>query len=135
LRQAYITILILMLSIFISFGLISNFINRYGLFYNLLQGAFMSLFTGGCLYLYFRFIERTNHKSISGQNLPMKAKILWRTFFWLGIVALLLGIGISEVSNQQFLFAGFAVIFLGFALMAIGVLISQGRLFQTANTP
>ena len=129
-RQAHITILIFMLSLFIAFGLISNFINGYGFIYNLTQGVFMSLFGGCCLYLYFRLIERSQHKMQNAQNLPLKAMILWRVFFWLGIFALIAGVGISSVSSQDFLFAGFAVIFSGFVLMAVGFLMSQGRLLR-----
>jgi len=43
-------IIIIMVSIFLSFGLISNFYDGESLAYNLFQGAFMSLLTGGALY-------------------------------------------------------------------------------------
>lgn len=58
LRQAYIMILIWVVSAFISFGIIANLIDNYGVLYNLGQGVFISLFSGGCLYLYFRLKDR-----------------------------------------------------------------------------
>jgi prepilin signal peptidase PulO-like enzyme (type II secretory pathway) len=122
-----------MLSIFIGFGLISNFINGYGLFYNLFQGAFMSFFVGGCLYLYFKHINR---KSQSGQDLPLKAKVAWRVLFWSGIFVLIFGTGLitayinNVLQSQIFQVLGFAVIIFGIVLMATGYLVSQGKLIN-----
>ena len=42
-------IMIYMLGFFLSFGLISNFIDNEGVMYNLLQGVFISVVTGGIL--------------------------------------------------------------------------------------
>jgi hypothetical protein len=54
LRPAYIMIIVWMISAFVAFGIIANLIENYGVLYNLGQGVFISLFSGGCLYLYFR---------------------------------------------------------------------------------
>ena len=43
-------IIIVMVGFFLSFGLISNLYNGYGWEYNLFQGIFISLSTGGVLY-------------------------------------------------------------------------------------
>jgi hypothetical protein len=43
-------IIIIMVGFFLSFGLISNFFDDESLTYNLFQGVFISLFTGGLLY-------------------------------------------------------------------------------------
>jgi hypothetical protein len=43
-------IIIIMVCFFLSFGLFSNFIDGESLTYNLFQGVFISLFTGGVLY-------------------------------------------------------------------------------------
>ncbi len=43
-------IIIIMVGFFLSFGLISNFFDGENLTYNLFQGVFISLFTGGLLY-------------------------------------------------------------------------------------
>jgi len=122
-----------MLSLFIAFGLFSNLIDNYGLIYNLTQGAFISLFSGCCLYLYFRLIERSYHKREAAQKLPLKTMILWRILFWLGVFALIVGVGVNSVRSQDFIFVSLAVIFLGFGLMVVGVLISQGRLLHKSN--
>lgn len=58
----------------------------------------------------------------------MRAKIVWRIVFWLGIIALLFGVGLSAYRNQEFLIAGLAVISLGIVLMGIGYLISLGKI-------
>jgi uncharacterized membrane protein len=62
-----------------------------------------------------------------GKN-PLKAKIIWRIIFWLGMITLLFGIGLSAYRNQEFLVIGFAVIFLGIVFMGIGYLISLGKI-------
>jgi uncharacterized membrane-anchored protein len=49
--------MIYMLALFLSFGLISNFIDNEGVIYNLLQGVFISLVTGGILY-FARYLSR-----------------------------------------------------------------------------
>jgi len=56
-------IIIIMVSIFLSFGLISNFYDGYGLAYNLFQGVFMSLFTGGVLYGVMILIRRRKRRT------------------------------------------------------------------------
>ena len=61
-RAAYIMILVWMVSAFISFGIISNLIDNYGVLYNLVQGVFIALFSGGCLYLYFRLRDHRNKR-------------------------------------------------------------------------
>jgi hypothetical protein len=43
-------IIIIMVGLFLGFGVFSNFIDGESLTYNLFQGVFMSLFTGGLLY-------------------------------------------------------------------------------------
>jgi hypothetical protein len=53
-------ILVWTASAFIGFGIISNLIDNYGVLYNLVQGIFISLFSGGCLYLYFRLKDLHN---------------------------------------------------------------------------
>jgi hypothetical protein len=58
----------------------------------------------------------------------LRAKIVWRIVFWLGIVTLLLGISLSAYRNQEFLIFGLAVITLGIVLMGIGYLISLGKI-------
>ena len=50
-------IMIYMLAFFLSFGIIANFINDMGIFYNLLQGVSISLVTGGVLYM-ARYLSR-----------------------------------------------------------------------------
>jgi len=40
-----------MLALFLSFGLVANFFDSEGLFLNLVQGTFISVFVGGVLYL------------------------------------------------------------------------------------
>jgi len=50
--------LIWVVSAFISFGIIANFIDNYGVLYNLGQGFFISLFSGGCLYFYVKLKDR-----------------------------------------------------------------------------
>jgi len=44
-------IIVWMLALFLSFGLVANSFDNGGLFYNLLQGIFVSVFVGGALYL------------------------------------------------------------------------------------
>ena len=44
-------IIIWMLALFLSFGLVANFLDSEGFFYNLLQGIFISGFVGGAFYL------------------------------------------------------------------------------------
>lgn len=61
-RAAYIMILVWMVSAFISFGIISNLIDNYGVLYNLVQGVFIALFSGMCLYLYFRLRDHRNKR-------------------------------------------------------------------------
>ena len=51
------TIMIWMLALFLSFGLISNFIENEGVMYNLLQGVSISMVTGGVLY-FARYLSR-----------------------------------------------------------------------------
>jgi hypothetical protein len=51
-------IIIIMVSIFLSFGLISNLFDGYSLAYTLFQGIFISLFTGGVLYGVMIIIRR-----------------------------------------------------------------------------
>ena len=51
-------IIIIMIGFFLSFGLISNFIDGESLAYNLFQGVFISLFTGGVLYGVMILIRR-----------------------------------------------------------------------------
>jgi hypothetical protein len=64
-----------------------------------------------------------------GQNQKsMRAKNIWRVAFWLGIITLLFGIGLSAYRNQEFLIYGIAVISLGIVLMGIGYLISLGKI-------
>jgi hypothetical protein len=58
----------------------------------------------------------------------LRAKIVWRIVFWLGIIALLFGVGLSAYRNQEFLIFGLAVISLGIVLMGIGYLISLGKI-------
>jgi len=55
-------ILVWTASAFIGFGIISNLIDNYGVLYNLVQGIFISLFSGGCLYLYFRLKDLRNKR-------------------------------------------------------------------------
>jgi hypothetical protein len=43
-------IIVWMLALFLSFGLVANFFDNEGLFYNLLQGTFISVLVGGALY-------------------------------------------------------------------------------------
>jgi hypothetical protein len=50
-------IMIYMLALFIGFGLISNFIDSEGVIYNLSQGVFISVVTGGILY-FARYLSR-----------------------------------------------------------------------------
>ncbi len=50
-------IILYMLAFFVSFGVISNFINDEGHLYNLSQGAFISVVTGGILY-FARYLSR-----------------------------------------------------------------------------
>ena len=50
-------IMIYMLAFFLSFGLISNLIDNYGVLYNILQGVFISLVTGGTLF-FVRYLSR-----------------------------------------------------------------------------
>jgi hypothetical protein len=56
-------IIIIMVSIFISFGLISNLFNGYSLKYNLFQGIFMSIFTGAMLYGVMIIIRRRKRRT------------------------------------------------------------------------
>ena len=50
-------IMIWILALFLSFGLISNFFDNEGVMYNLLQGVFISVVTGGVLY-FARYLSR-----------------------------------------------------------------------------
>jgi len=52
-----------MLALFLSFGLISNFIDGESLTYNLFQGVFMSLFTGGLLFGVMILIRRQKRRT------------------------------------------------------------------------
>lgn len=56
-------IIIFMVSIFLSFGLISNLFNGYSLAFNLFQGIFMSLFTGGVLYGVMILVRRRKRRT------------------------------------------------------------------------
>jgi len=58
----------------------------------------------------------------------LRAKIIWRIVFWLGIITLLFGIGLSAYSNQELLIFGLAFISIGIVLMGIGYLISLGKI-------
>jgi hypothetical protein len=59
-------IIIIMVSIFLSFGLIANLFNGYSLTYNLFQGIFMAIFTGAALYGAMIIIRRRKrHKAVS----------------------------------------------------------------------
>jgi hypothetical protein len=51
-------IIVWMLGFFLSFGVFSNFIDGESLTYNLFQGVFISLFTGGVLYGVMILIRR-----------------------------------------------------------------------------
>jgi hypothetical protein len=51
-------IIIIMVGFFLSFGVFSNFIDGESLAYNLFQGVFISLFTGGVLYGVMILIRR-----------------------------------------------------------------------------
>jgi len=51
-------------SIFLSFGLISNLFDGYSLAYNLFQGIFMSLFTGGALYGMMILVRRRKRRTL-----------------------------------------------------------------------
>ncbi|MGA3060457.1 MAG: hypothetical protein ABSD92_08820 [Candidatus Bathyarchaeia archaeon] len=51
-------IIIIMIGFFLGFAVFSNFIDGYGLAYNLFQGIFISLFTGGVLYGVMILIRR-----------------------------------------------------------------------------
>jgi predicted membrane channel-forming protein YqfA (hemolysin III family) len=68
------------------------------------------------------------------QGMPLKVRVLWRALFWSGIVALIIGTGLSTayindvVQSQVYLFLGFAVIIFGVALMTIGYLVSQEKI-------
>jgi len=44
-----------MVTVFIGFGILSNFFDSEGVFYNIGQGTFMALFVGVVLYLVRRF--------------------------------------------------------------------------------
>ena len=44
-------IMIWMVAMFVSFGLVSNLIDQYGVLYNLVQGVFVALFMGAVLLL------------------------------------------------------------------------------------
>ena len=44
-------IIVLMVALFLSFGLVANFFDSQGLFFNLFQGTFISIFVGGVFYL------------------------------------------------------------------------------------
>ncbi len=50
-------IMIYMLAFFLSFGIISNFIDNEGALYNLSQGVFIAVVTGGILY-FARYLSR-----------------------------------------------------------------------------
>ena len=65
LRPAYTTIIVWIVAAFVSFGIITNLIDNYGVLYDLGQGAFISLLSGGCLYLYFRFRDGRRKNSMS----------------------------------------------------------------------
>jgi hypothetical protein len=56
-------IIIIMVGIFLSFGLISNLFDGYSLMYNLFQGIFMSLFTGGALYGVMILLRRRKRRT------------------------------------------------------------------------
>jgi hypothetical protein len=56
-------IIIITVGIFLSFGLISNLFDGESLMYNLFQGIFMSLFTGGVLYGVMILIRRRKRRT------------------------------------------------------------------------
>jgi hypothetical protein len=56
-------IVIIMVSLFVGFGVFSNFVDGYGLAYNLFQGVFISLFTGGLLYGVMILIRRGKRRT------------------------------------------------------------------------
>jgi len=68
------------------------------------------------------------------QCTTLSEKIIWRILFWAGILSLMFGTGLATahvnnaVSSQAYLIGGFAVIFLGVALMASGYFVSRGRI-------
>ena len=68
------------------------------------------------------------------QELSLTAKVIWRVLFCSGIFALLFGVGIATayinniVQSQIYEFIGFTVIFLGIVFMAIGYLVSEGKI-------
>jgi predicted membrane channel-forming protein YqfA (hemolysin III family) len=57
---------------------------------------------------------------------PLRVKILWRTLFYSGIFAIIIGAGVASAysRSQNYLILGFVVIILGIGLMATGYLIS-----------
>jgi predicted membrane channel-forming protein YqfA (hemolysin III family) len=61
---------------------------------------------------------------------PIRVKIPWRTLFYSGIFAIIIGSWVASAysRSQNSLILGFAVIILGIGLMATGYLISQGRI-------
>jgi hypothetical protein len=52
-----------MVSFFLGFGVFSNFIDGYGWEYNLFQGIFISLSTGGVLYAAMILIRRRKRRT------------------------------------------------------------------------
>ncbi len=56
-------IIIIMAGFFLGFGVFSNFIDGESLMYNLFQGVFMSLFTGGVLYAVMILIRRRKRRA------------------------------------------------------------------------
>ena len=61
-----------MLALFLSFGLILNFFDNEGVMYNLLQGVFISVVTGGVLY-FARYLSRRRIASrVKLEPMPLK---------------------------------------------------------------
>ena len=65
-------IMIYMLGFFLSFGLISNFIENEGVMYNLLQGVFISAVIGGVLYFARCLSRRRIANRVKLQAMPPK---------------------------------------------------------------
>jgi hypothetical protein len=65
-----------MSALFLSFGLVANFFYSEGLFYNLFQGIFISVFLGGVLYLARYLAHRRKLASTVQLEQPDSKKIL-----------------------------------------------------------
>ena len=57
-------VLIMMFGFFLAFGVISNFFDDEGMLYNLFQGIFISLFTGGMLILAKYLVTRKKNSAL-----------------------------------------------------------------------